>query len=129
MAAGERMELFVAEIVPGQQLSLNGAAAAARPTGDGRVLVDIDPSRLKDENELVWHLKAPAGGLQPLVEAAQAGARWAQLRVTAPAGPWQRRAFNGRAQLIVQSTGAPGRATVTAAGAGLAPAQLQIDLQ
>ncbi|HJV68013.1 beta-galactosidase GalA [Ideonella sp.] len=128
MAAGERMELFVAEIVPGQQLYLNGAAVATRPTGDGRVLVEIDPARLKDENELLWHLKAPASGLQPLVDAAQAGARWAQLRVTTPAGPWQRRVFNGRAQLIVQSTGATGRAVVTASGAGLETARLQIDL-
>jgi beta-galactosidase len=129
LAAGERAELFVAEIVPGQRLFLNGAAAVTRPTGDGRLLVELDAARLKDQNELVWHLKAPAGGLQPLVDAAQAGARWAQLRVTTPAAPWQRRAFNGRAQLIVQSTGAAGLAVVTATGEGLEAAQVKIDFR
>jgi beta-galactosidase len=63
------------------------------------------------------------------VDAAQAGARWAQLRVTTPAAPWQRRTFNGRAQLIVQSTGAAGLAVVTATGEGLEAAQVKIDFR
>jgi hypothetical protein len=40
-------------------------------------------------------------------------ARRTQLRITIPAAPWQRRAFNGHAQLIVQATRDPGLAQVT----------------
>jgi beta-galactosidase len=129
LAAGERAELFVAEIVAGQQLRLNGAPVTARPSGDGLLVLTLESAQLKDNNELVWQLQAPAGGMQALVDAAQGGARWAQLRLTTPAGPWQRHAFNGRAQLIVQATKQPGQAVVTVSGAGLQAARLQIEVK
>jgi beta-galactosidase len=47
------------------------------------------------------------------------------LRVTAPAAPWQRRVFNGWAQVIVQSTGQAGEAGLTAKSPGLAPATIR----
>jgi beta-galactosidase len=129
LAAGERAELFVAEIAPGQQLLLNGAPVTARPTGDGLLVLALESAQLKDDNELVWRLQAPAGGMQALVDAAQGGVRWAQLRLTTPASPWQRHAFNGRAQLIVQSSHQPGQAVVTVSSPGLQAARLQIELK
>jgi beta-galactosidase len=129
LAAGERAELFMAEIVPSQQLLLNGAPVAARPSGDGLLVLTLEPAQLKDNNELVWQLQAPADGMQTLVDAAQGGTRWAQLRMTTPASPWQRRVFNGRAQLIVQSTHQPGQAVVTVTSPGLQAARLQIEVK
>ena len=129
LATGERAELFMAEIVPGQQLLLNGAPVAARQSGDGLLVLTLESAQLKDNNELVWQLQVPAGGMQTLVDAAQGGGRWAQLRLTTPASPWQRHAFNGRAQLIVQSTHQPGQAAVTVRGAGLQAARLQIEVK
>lgn len=42
---------------------------------------------------------------------------------------WKRRAFNGLAQVIVQSTGEPGEILLSAASPGLAPAQLKLNAQ
>jgi beta-galactosidase len=49
------------------------------------------------------------------------------LRTTTPAAPWQRSVFNGHAQVILQSTGTPGRATLRASGDSLDLASLIID--
>jgi beta-galactosidase len=129
LAAGDRVELLVAEIAPGQQVLLNGAVVMPQPASDGLRVLALDAASLKDENELVWHLQAPAGGMRALTEVAQDGARWAQLRITTPAAPWQRHAFNGRAQLIVQATKQPGQAVLTVTGAGLQEARLQIEVK
>lgn len=69
----------------------------------------------------------PAGGTRALFDGAQAGRRWLTLRSTTPSQPWQRSLFNGHAQVILQSTGATGPATLRASGDGLAPATLQLD--
>jgi beta-galactosidase len=129
LAAGDRVELLVAEIAPGQQVLLNGAVVMPQPASDGLRVLALDAASLKDENELVWYLQAPAGGMRALTEAAQDGARWAQLRITTPAAPWQRHTFNGRAQLIVQATKQPSQAVLTVTGAGLQEARLQIEVK
>jgi beta-galactosidase len=49
------------------------------------------------------------------------------LRRTTPAAPWQRSVFNGHAQVILQSTGTAGRATLRASGEGLDAATVTID--
>jgi beta-galactosidase len=46
-----------------------------------------------------------------------------------PASPWQRHAFNGLAQVIVQSGKVPGKIQLTARSEGLAPATLEIAAQ
>jgi beta-galactosidase len=48
------------------------------------------------------------------------------VRVFIPAAPWKRRAFNGLAQVILQSDGRPGRIFLTAESAGLKPVTLTI---
>jgi beta-galactosidase len=51
------------------------------------------------------------------------------VRVVKPAGVWKRRVFSGLAQVIVQSTLAPGGITLTAESAGLAGTQLKLESQ
>jgi beta-galactosidase len=51
------------------------------------------------------------------------------IRVTIPAGNWNRSAFNGLAQVIVQSTGQPGQITLTATAPALASAVLTVQSQ
>ena len=50
----------------------------------------------------------------------------ALLRIATPAKPWMRSAFNGLAQIIVQSTGEPGTITLTAESEGLATGTVDI---
>jgi beta-galactosidase len=51
------------------------------------------------------------------------------VRMTTPAGRWQRSLFNGLAQVIVQSTGQPGEITLTARAPGLTDAVLKLQAQ
>jgi beta-galactosidase len=44
----------------------------------------------------------------------------ARIRVAVPPGAWKRSAFNGLAQVIVQSTKQPGDITLTGSSPGLA---------
>jgi len=48
------------------------------------------------------------------------------LQIVTPAAPWHRRAFNGLAQVIVQTTQAPGNLVLTAKTPGLKPATLAL---
>ena len=50
----------------------------------------------------------------------------AVISVVTPAARWQRRAFNGLAQIIIQGTGKPGTITLHAEGAGLDRASVEI---
>ena len=51
----------------------------------------------------------------------------ARLRIDGKAPTWQRRLFNGLAQVIVQSSGEPGAITLTASSPGLAEASLRVE--
>ncbi|KQW43638.1 hypothetical protein ASD88_16455 [Pelomonas sp. Root662] len=66
-----------------------------------------------------------------MFDAAQSGRRWATLRTTTPAAPWQRSLFNGQTQVILQPTGKTGdsgRATLRAVSDGLASAATVIEI-
>ena len=49
------------------------------------------------------------------------------IKLYTPAGKWQRKLFNGYAQVLVQSTGQQGRIILRASAAGLPVAQLEIE--
>jgi beta-galactosidase len=128
VAPGVHCLLFIGDLVPDQRVFINGREI--KPQRDGEeLLVDLDPAALEAENTLTYLVKTPSGGIRTLIDAALDGARWATLRVTEPAGPWQRSVFNGHAQLIVQATHAGGdtRAIVSATSDGLAAASAQLD--
>ena len=89
--------------------------------------IELDPAQLGESNTLAFVFATPAGGTRKLFDEAQEGRRWATLRMTTPAAPWQRSVFNGHAQVILQSTGAGGPATLRATSDGLSPATLTVD--
>jgi beta-galactosidase len=126
VAAGERALLLLGDIAPGQQVYLNGRAVTPRRE-DTLWAIDLDPAQLSERNTLTVVFATPAGGTRKLFDEAEGGRRWVTLRRTMPAAPWQRSVFNGHAQVILQSTGAPGRATLRASGEGLDAATVTID--
>ena len=126
LAAGDRLVLFLGEIAAGQQVYLNGRAVTPRRE-EGLYAIDLDPSSLNDSNTLGIAFATPPGGLRRLFDEALGGRRWATLRSTTPAGPWQRSVFNGHAQVILQSTGTAGLATLRARAEGLEAATLTLE--
>ena len=125
-AAGERSTLFIGDLGAGQLVYVNGRAVTPR-LEQGLGVVDLDPAQLRERNTLALVFPTPAGGLRAMTDNAQGGKRWVTLRATTPAAPWQRRVFNGQAQVILQSTGASGPATLRARGEGLPTTTLTID--
>ncbi|WP_457447870.1 beta-galactosidase GalA [Roseateles sp. P5_E4] len=125
-ATAGRAALFVGDIAPGVQVYLNGRPVTPRPE-EGMGVIDLDPAQLNDSNTLSLVFATPAGGTRKLFDDAQGGRRWATLRTSTAAGPWQRSVFNGQAQVILQSTGGPGRATLRARGDGLDLGSLTLD--
>ncbi|WP_457447843.1 beta-galactosidase GalA [Roseateles sp. P5_E4] len=127
--AGERQVLLLGEVAPGVQFLLDGRPVALRQEA-GMAAIDLDPTA-GPEATLTAVFPTPAGGTRALFDGAQGGRRWATLRTTTPAAPWQRSVFNGHAQVILQSTGKTGdsgRATLRAVSEGLAPAATVIEI-
>lgn len=118
ISAGEQAVLFVGQLTPDQHLYVNGQAVTAQAM-DGAWVIRLDASQLKDRNSLSYVMTTPAGGVQALYDQSVGGSRWGSLRVTTPAAPWQRRLFNGWAQVIVQSTGERGRGHLRLVSSGL----------
>ncbi|MFG6488462.1 beta-galactosidase GalA [Roseateles sp. BYS78W] len=123
--AGQRLVLLLGEAAPGVRYFLDGRPITPRAEA-GMAAVDLEPSDVP--GQLAVAFPTPAGGTRALFDAAQSGRRWATLRSTTPAAPWQRSVFNGQAQVILQSTGETGRATLHARGDGLAAAEAVIDV-
>ncbi|XHS77365.1 beta-galactosidase GalA [Burkholderiaceae bacterium UC74_6] len=123
--ADQRLVLFIGDVSPGTRVYLDGREVKLRQEA-GMAAVDLEPADTDATLSLVF--PTPAGGTRRLFDTTQFGRRWVTLRSTAPAGPWQRSVFNGQAQVILQSTGEAGRATLRAHGNGLAPADLAVEI-
>ncbi|MDR7267428.1 beta-galactosidase [Pelomonas saccharophila] len=125
-AASERQQLFLGDVAPGTLFFLDGRALTPRQEA-GMSVIDLGPST-SAQATLTAVFPTPAGGTRALFDRAQSGRRWVTLRSSAPAGPWQRSVFNGQAQVILQSTGETGRATLRAVSADLTGAALDIEV-
>ena len=123
--AGQRLVLLLGEVAPGARYFLDGRQVMPRAEA-GLGAVDVEASGTPAQLAVVF--PTPTGGTRTLFEGSQSGRRWATLRSTTPAAPWQRSLFNGHAQLILQATGDTGRATLRAVGAGLAAAEASLDI-
>jgi beta-galactosidase len=123
--AGQRLVLLLGEVAPGVRYYLDGRPITPRQE-TGMAAVDLEPSGAQAQLAAVF--PTPAGGTRALFDGAQSGRRWASLRSTTPAAPWQRSVFNGQAQVILQAGSEPGRTTLRAVGDGLAAAELAIDV-
>ncbi|WP_244874642.1 beta-galactosidase GalA [Asticcacaulis benevestitus] len=125
---GDKVSLFVADLAPSQRVYVNGLPVETTVVdGNRQVVLDVDG--LKSENSLSYVIPTPKGGVPSLADVSVGGSRWGVVRINHPAGPWQRSVFNGWAQVIVQSTGVPGRATLKASGEGLSAATAQFDVK
>jgi beta-galactosidase len=124
-AAGQRLVLFLGEVAPGARFYLDGRAVTPRQEG-GMAAIDLEPAATDARLSIAF--PTPAGGTRPLFDSAQGGRRWATLRTTTPAAPWQRSVFNGQAQVILQSSGGAGPASLRAEGDGLESATLPLDV-
>lgn len=125
-APGQRQQLFIGDVAPGARFFVDGQPVTPRQEA-GMGVVEL-PAGGAAEVTLSAVFPTPAGGTRALFDAAQSGRRWATLRLTTPAAPWQRSVFNGQAQVILQSVGQAGRASLRASGHGLAGAELAIDV-
>lgn len=110
--------LFIADLHPEQQVFVNGEIVKPR-RADGALVVDLHPKKLRAINSLAFVFETPDGGVPALADRSVNGSRWGSLRVTQPAATWQRRVFNGWAQVIVQSREAAGTGQLTAKSEGL----------
>ena len=81
------------------------------------------------DTSVAYLVPTPEGGVQAMYERSVGTTKWGQLRVTQPAAPWQRRVFNGWAQVIVQSSGEAGTASLRARSGSLAPAVTQFEVR
>jgi beta-galactosidase len=78
----------------------------------GRNVVTIFATRFANKGDQMFHWNGPGP---------------AAVQIVTPAPQWTRSAFNGLAQVIVQSTPQAGAIKLTAASPGLAPAEVEID--
>jgi beta-galactosidase len=125
---GQSLQLFLARLADKQTVWLNGTEVF--PTSqDGGLVLDVDLSSLRATNSLTFIIKTPLGGVPKVADDAQGGFNWATLRISTPPAPWQRSAFGGYAQVIVQSVGAPGRGIVHATSPGLRDASFTLKLE
>jgi beta-galactosidase len=118
MRDSETAQLSVATLGANQSVYVNGQLAKLR-SQDGGSIIDLNRSDLNAMNSLTYIFEMPDGGVPKLADASQNGVNWASLRITTPAQAWQRRVFNGSAQVLVQSTGDSGTGIVTATSEGL----------
>jgi beta-galactosidase len=120
MAVGDVATVFIDRLDAGQKVYVNGRLVT--PTEiDGALAVTLAPTDLKDTNSLSYVIKTPEGGTQGMFDRSVGTTKWGTLRTTTPAASWQRRVFNGWAQVIVQSSGEAGAATLKATSPGLKP--------
>jgi beta-galactosidase len=80
----------------------------------GRNVVTIFATRFNDKGARLFYWDGPGP---------------ATVQVITPVPQWKRSAFNGLAQVIVQSTPQAGTIRLTAASPGLAPAEIEIASQ
>ncbi|MFO1475837.1 MAG: beta-galactosidase GalA [Verrucomicrobiota bacterium] len=105
---------------------LNGELVGEAAGGLGRNEFRLDPSRLIVGTNTLAVLALPRQG-----GGRERGSMRnpAVIRVSTPPGEWKRSAFNGLAQVIVQSSGQPGSIRLHASSPGLRPATVEIAAQ
>ncbi|CAN7303315.1 DUF4982 domain-containing protein [Pseudoduganella sp. LjRoot289] len=128
MQGDTRLALFIDRLSGDQKVYLNGQQVQPKEV-DGALVVEIAAASLKASNSLTYVISTPKGGVQAMFDSSAGTGKWGVLRTTEPAAPWQRSVFNGWAQVIVQSTGQPGAATLTATSGKLTEMALRFELR
>jgi beta-galactosidase len=128
-AGGAAINLVLRSVGETQSIYVNGHALGVNPPRDpvgytysldralllpGRNVVTIFATRFAGKGAQLFRWNGPGP---------------AAIQVVAPAPQWKRSAFNGLAQLIVQSTPRAGEIKLMAASPGLAPSEVEIASQ
>jgi len=128
--AGKTVTLLLHKLIKPQTIYFNGRAIEPAARGDGAGLeFPLAPDLLRPGKNVVAIISIPPPGGRNMEEEGTHNTARAALRIVTPASPWKRNAFNGLAQVIVQSEQKPGAITLTATSAGLSGAVLTIDAQ
>ena len=124
MTTASEVNLFPKSIIENQSMFVNGHCVGIRVNRDdpgqsfrldrqlvkpGRNVYAITGKRFRKRHQ--WDTPNTDPGL---------------LQILSPAGQWKRKAFNGLAQILVQSTRQPGEMTLSASSPGLKPAVVKI---
>lgn len=105
-----------------QSVYLNGVQIAAGLNGDS--IIRLSRSVLRTGKNSFVIVAAPFLKVFPWDEVNKYPG---MIQLYTPAGKWQRKLFNGYAQVLVQSTGQKGKIILRASAPGLPPAQLDIE--
>jgi beta-galactosidase len=115
------VEIVFGRIVGGYSIYVNGHRLGG--SIDGRVPAIFDVKALLHPGENVVALPASSYGADPVGMSRGVTLR---LQDAGPAVQWERSAFNGLAEIIVQASKEPGTITLTASSDGLKPASFQL---
>jgi beta-galactosidase len=118
---GEAFLLFLPALGEREAVFLNGRQVGGELAG-ARVLsgIPVEPGMLAKGANLIAVVAQPLRLAPRSFDYTSPGV----LQVASPAADWKRRAFNGLAAVIIQSTGGPGRVTLTATAPGLTRSSL-----
>lgn len=125
LESGQTAQLLVAALGRSQSLSLNGAllyenlgpeeAAASFALADLPLQDAGNALRIEAKPFADWGAREAIAQNHP-----------ALLAISTPAEPYRRKAFNGLAQVIVQSSGEPGEIVLAVEGAGFEPGSVAL---
>jgi beta-galactosidase len=119
--ASRAVELVFGRIIGGNSIYVNGHKVGA--SIDGRVPAIFDVKALLHPGENVVALPASSYGADPTGMSKGVSLR---LQDAGAAVHWERSAFNGLAEIIVQASKEPGTITLTASSGGLKPASFEL---
>jgi beta-galactosidase len=122
--AGSEVTFFYKSIGQEQSIYLNGKELAKdlKATAEGNIF-KLAPALLKPGQNTIEIVATP---LTKVHEWDVVNTNPGTIQVLTPAAAWKRKAFNGLAQVIIQTTAQTGDITLTASGKGLKPATLKI---
>jgi beta-galactosidase len=117
------INLFAKSIVQNQTIYINGHLLASNLKRNDSQTFKLDPTTIqKGKNEYVVVGKR----FKKRSEWDEPNTNPGIIQVVIPADSWKRKAFNGLAQIIVQSAQQPGEIILKATGSGLTPAVITI---
>jgi beta-galactosidase len=122
--------LLLHKLLKPQSIYLNGQALTPETRGDATGLeFAVASELLRPGRNVIAIIAAPPPGGRNMEEEQSHNIVRAMLRIITPASPWKRDAFNGLAQVLVQSEQTPGPITLTATSAGLTSAVITLEAQ
>ena len=120
------VNLFAKSIAANQSIYINGHLVASNISRNDAQTFKLDPATIqKGKNEYVVVGKR----FRKRSEWDEPNTNPGIIQVVIPAEPWKRKAFNGLAQVIVQSAQQPGEIVLKATAQGLTPTSIKLNAE